>query len=55
MKNDPEPNRKRERALKRIPKIDASPELVARTIISAVDSPAPSLRKFNQRTVAARW
>ena len=49
MSETPEPKRKRGRPPKPIPKIDASPERVARAIFSAVKPPDPSLRKSSQR------
>lgn len=43
-----EPKRKRGRPPKPIPRIDETPERVARAIFSAVKPPDPSLRKSNQ-------
>lgn len=47
-----EPKRKRGRPEKPIPKIDATPERVARAMFSAVKPPDPSLRKFNVKRAA---
>ena len=44
--------RKRGRPEKPIPKIDATPERVARAMFSAVKPPDPSLRKFNVKRAA---
>ncbi|MDE0534334.1 MAG: hypothetical protein OXI01_23220 [Albidovulum sp.] len=49
---DQEPKRKRGRPRKPFPKIDASPEEIARAIFSAVKPPDPSLRKFNVKKSA---
>ena len=47
-----EPKRGRGRPPKPFPKIDATPEEIARAIFSAVKPPDPSLRKFNVRKSA---
>lgn len=47
-----EPKRKRGRPPRQIPKIDATPEEIARAIFSAVKPPDPSLRKFNRKKSA---
>ncbi len=44
-----EPKRKRGRPPKPIPRIDETPERVARAIFGAVKPPDPSRRKLNQR------
>jgi len=54
MTNDLEPKRKRGRPPKKIPRIDASPERVARAMFAAVKPPDPSLRKFNLKRAATR-
>ncbi len=50
---DQEPKRGRGRPPKPIPKVDASPEQIARAIFSAVKPPDPSRRKFNVKKSAA--
>ena len=48
--NKPKP---RGRPSKPIPKLDASPEKIARAVFSAVKKPDPQLRIARKRTVAA--
>ena len=45
---DIQPKRKRGRPEKPIPRIDETPERVAKAIFSAVKPPNPMRRKFNQ-------
>lgn len=49
---DQKPKRGRGRPPKPVPKIDATPEQIARAIFSAVKPPDSSLREFNVKKFA---